>query len=521
MSQADVESERVTGRVWTVRLDAAGRGVMAVKVSCSRPACAPRRLGSVAQGRSFAAAHLGAHLRAAAGPRREAACACRAAGCQAHTEGAAQGHADAAWRCGGATVLAVVTDPAGRWWRAWECCSRCAAAHPAAQVVATAPPATASGTPDGGEAPARAGESGVGAPVFSAAEPTPPGGNVPGGERLPTARAAAPATRPRRPKRWGKIAQRPVPHDLRPVALRDELIELGDAFRAYQRSSEPDLALLADLHERKANAFTVWADVTGDKTLRAEALRAEQAAAHVRLQHEQRTGQGAEGAVARVLTAPGQWEHARAVLAHVRDHAPVAGPEGRLLVLMLTLRTARDGSGNVTGQDLTGWPLGDAEQVLREVLDTGWLRLPGTVTDLLASGSDNPTHIVVPSLLPHDEGRGPLGFGKTTRAKLSGWAQKVVGERKLRKKKLPAAGRLLALACAAHSDAEGRLGASGQGLEIETLAGLCAVDTTELRELVTQLIAAEWLTDVSVTGTHVTGRLCERVLAFGCPVPSP
>lgn len=410
-------------------------------------------------------------------------------------------------------MLAVVTDPTGRWWRAWECCSRCAAAHPAARVVATA--VAPSPGPGVGEAPARDAGGGVGAPVFSAASAAVPGGDVPSGERLPAPRAAAP--RPRRSKRWGKIAQRVVPHDLRPLALRNELIELGDAFRAYQQSSEPDLALLAGLHERKSLAFTTWAEVTGDESLRAEAQRAEQAAANARLQHEQRTGQGAEGAVARVLPRPNQWEYARAVLDYVRDHAPVPGPEGRLLVLMLTLRTARSGSGNVTGQDLTGWPLGDAEQVLHKVVETGWLQLPGTVADLLASGSDNPTPVIVPSLL--DDSRGPFGFGKSMRAKLSGWAQKAVGERKLRKKKLPAAARLLALACAAHCSADGRLGPFGRGLEVETLARLCAVDATELGALVEQLINAEWLTDVSVTDRHVTGRLCERVLAFSCPLP--
>ncbi|MFI1203565.1 hypothetical protein ACH4VR_29735 [Streptomyces sp. NPDC020883] len=355
------------------------------------------------------------------------------------------------------------------------------------------------------------------APVFSAAAPAVPGGNVPGGERLPAPRAATAAPRSRRANRQGTIAQRVVPPDLQPVSLRDELIDLGDAFRAYQ-SSEPDLALLAGLHDRKARAFTTWAEVTGDGSLRAEARRAEQAAASARLQHEQRTGQGAEGAVERVLTSPTQWEHARAVLAYVQDHAPVPGPEGRLLALMLTLRTARSGSGNVTGQDLAGWPLGDTEGVLREVVDTGWLRLPGTVADLLASSSDNPTHLIVPSLLPHDDGHGPLGFGKTTRNRLSGWGQKVVGERNLRKKKVPAAGRLLALACAAHSSADGRLGPCGRGLEVDTLTRLCAVDAAELGELVEQLNAAEWLTDVSVTDTHVTGRLCERVLGFNCPV---
>ncbi|MFJ5817375.1 hypothetical protein ACIQGT_26275 [Streptomyces sp. NPDC093108] len=126
----------------------------------------------------------------------------------------------------------------------------------------------------------------------------------------------------------------------------------------------------------------------------------------------------------------------------------------------------------------------------------------------------------MPSLLPHGDGRGPFDFGKAMWAKLSGWTQKAIGERTLRKKKAPAAVRLLALACAAHSSTDGRLGPFGRGLEAEALAGLCAVDSSWLGNLVKQLAAVGWLTDVSVSGTHVSGRLSDRVLALGCPIPS-
>ncbi|MCX5112492.1 hypothetical protein OOK13_29245 [Streptomyces sp. NBC_00378] len=76
---------------------------------------------------------------------------------------------------------------------------------------------------------------------------------------------SAPARR--RPPQ-AKIAQRVVPHDLRPVALRKELTEPGGLFRAYQQRTEPDVALLADLQECKARAFTTWAEVTYDGALR-------------------------------------------------------------------------------------------------------------------------------------------------------------------------------------------------------------------------------------------------------------
>ncbi|CAM5471403.1 hypothetical protein GCM10010329_31070 [Streptomyces spiroverticillatus] len=503
MAQAHVDSERVAGRSWTVRLDAVGRDVAAVKVDCSRPACAARQLPSAAEGRTYAGAHLTAHLRAAGGPRPEAACACRAEGCQAHAE---TGRNAPAPQCGGAVVLAVAVDPMGRWWRAWECCARCAAAHPTARVVASAqaPVPSAAVPPSVG---------GVGAPLFSAAGAPPVQG--PGGG-LPPQRTNGP--KPRRLRRQGKVAQRLVPHDLRPVSLRDELIELGDAFRAYQKSGEPDLASLADLHERKAQAFTTWADATGDGSLRAEARRAEQAAATIRTQHAHRTGEGVPGGIERVLTSPNHWSYARKILAHVRDHAPVPGPEARLLTLLLTLRAARTGSGNVTGQDVNGWPLGDAGQVLQDLVDSGWIEIPSTVEDLLTSAPENPSAILVPSLVPGEGMVGPFGFGKVARTKLSGWAQKGVGDRKLRKKKTPAATRLLALACAAHSSADGSLGGDGDGLEAAELASLCAVEEGQLGAFVDQLVSFDWLAEAELSEGWVTGRLSERVLPFGCPV---
>lgn len=79
----------------------------------------------------------------------------------------------------------------------------------------------------------------------------------------PPARSRFPAPHRRLPPQ-AKIAQRIIPPRLRPVVLRDELVELGDLFRAYQQRDEPDLELLADLHERKARAFTTWADATSE-----------------------------------------------------------------------------------------------------------------------------------------------------------------------------------------------------------------------------------------------------------------
>ncbi|WP_221349556.1 hypothetical protein [Streptomyces beigongshangae] len=504
--------ERVVGRRWTVRLDPAGRGSTAVRVSCSRPSCAARRLPSAAAGRAAAIAHVKAHLKAAAAPRAQAYCACRAESCHVHIRPDERQTRAQPWQCGGAVVLAVVTDREGRWWQAMECCSRCAAATSGAKVVSTAPAVSrpAAGAPVTADRPSPAA---VGGPRFS---DRPPPADV--AREVPAPRSVP--TRRRPPYR--KIAQRIIPHDLRPVVLRDELVELGDLFRAYQQRTEPDLTLLADLQERKARAFSTWADVTDDINLRLEAVRAEQAAATARSQHLQRIGCGPDGegpAVARLLTAPTQWEHARSVLAHVADHCPLPGPQARLLVLMLTLRTAHSGTGNLVGQDVTALGLTDPEDLVERLTGCGWLDFPGTVADLLASRPENPTPISVPSLVPGQDGPGPFTFGKKMRPKLSGWAQRVVSDKKLRKAKAPPAVRLLSLTLASRTSADGRLGPGGQGVCLESLTAWVPVDPGELRLLVDRLTAADWLADAVFTDTRLTGQVCERILPLTCPLP--
>lgn len=79
----------------------------------------------------------------------------------------------------------------------------------------------------------------------------------------------------------------------------------------------------------------------------------------------------------------------------------------RLAVLMLTLRAARVGTGNITG-----WLQNDAEPVLQQLVAADRLRLPGTVADAMASRSEDPTAITVPTVLP--ERHRPFAFGKTT-----------------------------------------------------------------------------------------------------------
>ncbi|MEZ3182711.1 hypothetical protein KYY02_29845 [Streptomyces pimonensis] len=528
--EADTQRGSVAGRVWTVRLDPCGRpSAGAVKLSCSRPACADQRFPEgAAAGRRAAIGHVNQHLariREGGGPRGGAWCACRAADCAWHTPApaaggrAGAGSAAGAGRCGGPVVLTVYADRAGRLWRIAETCARCAAATGDCRVLDTAP----AGKGRTARAPAAQQEGTGGAvgegmtPLFSdhgsssaAGAPSSRAGTP---TSVPRARAVSPVTASRRAKRWGKIAQRIVPHDLEPDVLRLELFELGDAFRTYQQRTEPDLALLAELHDRKARAFALWADVSGDNSLRHEAKRAEQAAHTTREMHANRTT-GAGGPAAERLLTRQQAVHARTVLDYAAAHAPLPGAEVRLAVLMITLRAAKAGTANVTGQDLTGWLQTDAEPVLRRLVEADWLRLSATVAEVMASRPEDPTALTVPALLP--EQPRPFEFGKTTRARISGWAQKVVGDRKIRKRQPDAATRLLALCTAAHTRPDGRLGrAEDDGLHLDRVAAFCALPPDQVAEHTELLVAADWLTEVDTAGKRLRGRLTERTLPLG------
>ncbi|MFI1285903.1 hypothetical protein ACH4U5_34990 [Streptomyces sp. NPDC020858] len=183
-------------------------------------------------------------------------------------------------------------------------------------------------------------------------------------------------------------------------------------------------------------------------------------------------------------------------------------------MLLLTLRAARDGTGNITGQDITSWLPDGAEQVLDRLVAAGWLCLPGSVAETLTSRPKDFTTFTVPSLLPEQPRL--LSFGKTTRAKISGWAQKIVGDRKLRKKKLRAATWLLALYTAARTRPDGHLGhPEDDGLLLDEAAAFCALTPEEVAEHAALLVAADWLTDADTAGGRLRGQLAARVLPLG------
>lgn len=138
-------------------------------------------------------------------------------------------------------MLTVYADRAGRLWRIAETCTRCAAATLDTQVLAVAVPPPRPATPDPGQTPIAMRErhgNAASAAVFSDTNTSPAdrGSSLDAAPTLVPQARTVPSRVSRRvgQRQWGKIGQRPVPASLQPTVLRDELIELGDAFRAYQ-----------------------------------------------------------------------------------------------------------------------------------------------------------------------------------------------------------------------------------------------------------------------------------------------
>ena len=149
-----------------------------------------------------------------------------------------------------------------------------------------------------------------------------------------------------------------------------------------------------------------------------------------------------------------------------------------------------------------------------QLVAADWLRLPGTITDVSASRPENAAEVTAPLLLPTQPR--PFTFGKTTRSRVSGWAQKAAGDRKIRKKKLGAATRLLARHTAAHPRPDGRLGhPEDGGISLKKAAAFCALPPEDVAEHAEPLLAADWLAEADTTGSRLHGQLTERVRPLG------
>ncbi|MER6273947.1 hypothetical protein [Streptomyces sp900105755] len=175
-------TERVPGRVWTVRLT--GHADRTATVTCSTAACRmpPPRSKDLAGLRAFAAQHAAAHARVAT-VHANAWCHCGSTQCAAHPDTPAH--------CAGGVALVLQHDPlVGRVWTLEEVCDACAPLIPNARILARA---------------ARPSHAKVPAPQV----PMPARPGIPGGFSSPTTQPAeGPARQSRRPRRTPRPAQR-------------------------------------------------------------------------------------------------------------------------------------------------------------------------------------------------------------------------------------------------------------------------------------------------------------------------
>ncbi|MFF1921358.1 hypothetical protein ACFVW8_12395 [Streptomyces sp. NPDC058221] len=145
------------------------------------------------------------------------------------------------------------------------------------------------------------------------------------------------------------------------------------------------------------------------------------------------------------LLTPRQGEGARELLSYVAA-LPVASVDAQLLAVVVAIRAARSGIGNLTGTDLRSLRLDDPERALAELTAAGW-QVPG---DLIGGDQDKPVGIVVPGMTPGPGHTMPLGKG--TRSRVSGWAMRTRMAKPV--KKTGPATRLAGLFLAAHSSSE-------------------------------------------------------------------
>ncbi|MFD3838329.1 hypothetical protein ACFWWC_19040 [Streptomyces sp. NPDC058642] len=141
-----------------------------------------------------------------------------------------------------------------------------------------------------------------------------------------------------------------------------------------------------------------------------------------------------------------QGEAARTLLSYVVSLG-LPDPDAQLVAVVVAIRAARGGVGNLTGTDLSALRLSDARGAVDALRALGW-----QVDDALFDGDDpaTPVPVTVPDLAR--EADHPLPFGKNVRSRVSGWTTRALSAKPV--KKLPPAARLAGLFLAAHSTSE-------------------------------------------------------------------
>ncbi|MFJ8858109.1 hypothetical protein ACIRD8_06685 [Streptomyces sp. NPDC102451] len=145
------------------------------------------------------------------------------------------------------------------------------------------------------------------------------------------------------------------------------------------------------------------------------------------------------------LLTPSQGEAARTLLAYVGS-LPLKGADAQLLAAVVTIRAARSGVGNLTGQDLRSLRLADPEGAVTSFAALGWQGQEA----LLGEDLVTPVGVVVPDLAGRPGSR--LPFGKVMRSRVSGWTIRTLSAKPV--KKTSTAARLAALFLAAHGPAD-------------------------------------------------------------------
>lgn len=145
------------------------------------------------------------------------------------------------------------------------------------------------------------------------------------------------------------------------------------------------------------------------------------------------------------LLTPRQGEAARVLLAYLGS-LPLKGADAQLLALVVAVRAARGGVGNLTGQDLRSLRLADTEAAVAALAPLGWHGQDALIGGDLVT----PVKVTVPDLGDRPDPR--LPFGKVMRSRVSGWTTRTLAAKPV--KKTSTASRLAALFLAAHGPAD-------------------------------------------------------------------
>ncbi|MEV7617675.1 hypothetical protein [Streptomyces sp. NPDC089799] len=201
-----------------------------------------------------------------------------------------------------------------------------------------------------------------------------------------------------------------------------------------------------------------------------------------------------------------QGRAARLLLAYVAA-LPLSSPDAQLLAVMVVIRSARGGNGNITGQDLRSLRQADPAGAVEALRGLGW-RIPD---ELLDGPPEVPVGVTVPALAAGTDH--PLPLGKQVRSRVSGWSTRTLAAKPL--KKAGQAGRLAALFLAAHSTSELRGTLPGE------LPESCRAGLPELLEkgFLAELSGEEYRLGDGVR--HLAGRVYDPADPFALPPPTP